>query len=551
MKKIVFWIIASLLLFLYLFFSFSNPEAKIGESFQQACQEVIAAQEMEGSSYASAFKLYNNAVAKINNIVDKHSSSEIALNLFKNKQKIGPYAFHEFKEEFIPQAKLRAEAENNPLDCSFYAVNLLDTVQFDDKLKLMKAAKLTEISIRYSKLWRYKKAATILSKGKEIVQTIYSNFFKVSAYAELAQILDSAGKKKEALQLLSQAKTTLENMSPYEQSEALGKIIAGYCSIGQVELALETVPQYDSANHDNSWSIISKHYAVNEKFDSALEIAKNIKDDNLLAETFQVIIRQYAANGRYEKAKELIAKINPMNIACKIKALADIGFYAGKEGQRNLGISYFEQAIKTANQFESYQLSQKLSALNYIAARFIELNDYQNAVKLLESNSAAAKKLSEFNRAEVFAEIAVSYGQMGELEKAIQLVNSYIPVYLIIEIQGDTLAQLALEYANNGQYQKALELAYKIPDETTLLGVNKASALSQIAIIAATTKDYQTALKIAKEINSPFYKPWTFGEIALQIANKRVPLRKKTMVKQYLHQIISALEPNKNPDEGF
>ncbi len=546
MKKIVLWIIASLLLCLYLFSSFSNPDAKIGKSFQQACQEVIAAQKMEGSSYASAFKLYNNAVAKINNITDKHSSSEIALDLFKNQQKIGPYPFLEFKEEIIPQAKLRAEAENNPLDCSFYAVNLLDTVQFDDKLKLMKAAKLAEISIRYSKLWRYNKAASVLTKGKSIVPTIYSDYFKVSAYAELTQILETAGKKKDALQLLSEAKTIMENMTSNEQSEALGEIISAYCSIGQFELALDILTQYNSMALDNAWSIVSQHYAVKGKLKSAIKITENIKDDNLLAETLRVIIEQYAANGRFEKAKEVAEEINPLNITWKSKALADIGFHAGKEGQRDLAISFFEQAIKTANQFESYQLPQKLSVLNYIASRFIDLQDYQNAGQLLESNSTLAKKMPEFNRAEAFAEIAVAYGRMGEAEKAIQLVKSYIPEYLTIDIQDDTFARLAIQYATNGQYQKALELTDKIADETTLLEINRASVLSRIAILAATAKDYQMALNIAKEINSSFYRPWTFGEIALQIADKRVPLRKKTQVKQYLHQIIAELEPGKN-----
>ena len=550
MKKIVFWIISSLGLLLYLFSSFSDPGAKIGASFQKACQEVIAAQKMESSSYTSAFKLYNNAVAKINNITNKYSSSEIALELFKNQQKIGPYPFLEFKEEIIPQAKLKAEAENSALDCSFYAVNLLDTIQFDDKLKQMKAAKLAEISIRYSKSWRFKKAASVLSKGKSIVQTIYSDYFKACACAELARILGTAGKKKEALQLLTQAETITKSLVPYEQPETLEKIIAAYCSIDQFESALDFAKQFDPPVPENAWSIISQHYAFKGKFKSALKTSENIKDDNLLAKTFQVIVEQSAAKGRFEKAEELAAQIRT-NITFKVMALADIGFHAGKEGQRDLALSYFEQAVKTANQFESFQLSQKLSVLNYIAARFIELHDYQNARQLLESNSALAKKLSEFNRAEAFAEIAEAYGQMDEAEKAIQLVKQYVPEYLTIDVQGATFARLALQHANKGQYQPALELARKMADETTLLEVNRASVLSQLAILAATAKEYQTALTIAKEINSSFYRPWTFGEIALQIANKRVPLRKKPQVKQYLHQIISELEPHRVSGETF
>ncbi len=544
MKKIVFWIAASLALILYLFSSFSDPGAKIGQSFQQACQEVIAAQKLESSSYTSAFKLYNNAVTKLNNITNKYSSSEIALNLFKNQLKIGPYLFLEFKEEIIPRAKLRADAENNPLDCSFYAVNLLDTTQYEDKLKLMKAAKLAEISIRYSEHWRYQKAASVLTEGKSIVQTIYSDSFKVSSLTEMAQVLGTAGKKKDALQLLYQAETILKTMVQSEQPPALLKIISAYCLIEEFASAEELLTQIKNTTQNDAWAIISQNYAIKGNLRTALKTVANVKDDHLQAETFRVIINEYAANGRYEKAEELTEKIAPLNIDQKTKALADIAFNAGKKGERDLAVSYFEQAIKAANQFESHELPQKLSALNYIAFRLVQLQDNKNAAQLLESNSALAKNMSEFNRAEAFAEIVVAYGQIGESEKSIKLIKTYIPDYLTIDIQGNTLSRLALQYANQSQYPKALELANQINDETTLLEVNRASVLSQIAIISAAAGDYQIALQIAKEITCPFYRPWTFGEIALQIPSNRLPFHKRTEVKQFLHQIISELEHN-------
>lgn len=542
-KKIVIWIFLSLGLFLYLLSSFSDPDAKISKSFQKACQEVIAARKMESSSYASAFKLYNNAVAKINNITDKYSSSEIALNLFRNQEKIGPYHFLEFKEDILPKAKYKAEAENDPLNCSLYAIDLLDTIQFDDKLKLRKAIKLTEISVKYSKSWQFKKAATVLAKGKSIVQTINSDSYQVSAFAEIAKVLGAAGKMKDALLLLAQAETIAANMVPYEQPEALEKIITAYCTIDRFEPALALVTQFNDHDPDGAWSLIAQQYAVKGQFKSALKTAENIKDDDFLSETLHVIVKEYAAKGSFEEAQELAAEISSSNIAWKVKALADIGFYAGKEGQRDLALSYFEQAIKTTDQFESYQLPQKLSALNYIAFNFIKLQDRQNAGQLLASNSSLATKLPEFNRAEAFAEIAVAYDQMGEAEKAIQLVQKYIPENLTIDVRGATFARLALQYANRGQYRQALALADKIADGAILLEVNRASVLSRIAILAAAADEYQTALEIAKKINSSFYRPWTFGEIALQIAGKRVPIHKKSLVKQYLHQIITELEP--------
>lgn len=546
-RKIVFWSISLLLLIVYLFLNFSDPDAKIWQSFQKACQEVIAAQQMESSSYTSAFKLYNNAASKLNNITTKHSSSEIALNLFRNQQKVGPYPFLEFKEEIIPRAKLKAEAENDPIDCAYYAVNLLDTVQFEDKLKLKKAAKLTEISIRYAQLWRFKKSNSVLTKGKSIVQTIYSDSFKVSALTEMAGVLGKTGKEKDALQLLSQAKTIVKNMPAHQQAAALHRIISAYCSMDQFESALEIAPK--SPAPDGAWAIVSQQYATKGNLKLALETLENIEVDNLLDETLLVIIGQFAAHGQFDKAEELTAKLNQLNISRKVKALANIGYHAGKNGQKDLAVSFLEQAIEAANQFESYQLPQKLSVLNYIVFRFIELQDYQNARKLLDSNSNLAKNMSEFNRAEAFAKIAVAYGQIGDAEQAIQLIEKYIPAYLTLDVRGATLAKLALQYANQGEYQKALELAVQI-DESTLLEYNRSSVLSQIAIISATAHDFKTAFEVAQKIHSSFYKPWTFCEIALLIPNRRLPFSKKPQVKQYLHQIITELEPQ-NSKEAF
>ncbi len=546
MKRVLFWVLASLGLIFYLIYSFSDPNAKIRQTFQKACQEVTTAKELEISSYASAYRMYNNAIAKLNNITSRYSSSEIALSLFNNKLKIGPYPFFEFKEEIIPNARLRAEAESNPLVCSFYAINLLDTIQYEDKLKLMKAAKLAEISARFSKNWQFKKAATVLTEGKTIVETIYSESFQIAALAEMAQVLGTSGKMKDARKLINQAKTITKTIPQNERQEALLKILTAYCMIEDFESAEELIMQFKPSFRNNAWSNIAQNYALKGKLRSALKTAQKVDSDDLQAETYHIIIREYAATDKIERAGELIAQINPSNIAWQAKTLADIAYYACKNDKENIAVSYFEEAIRTANQFETHELPQKISVLNYIAFRFIELQDNKNSFQLLDSNSSLAKNLAEFNRAEAFSEIAVAYNQIGESEKAMQLLTSYIPDYLTIDIRSSTLARLALQYSENEQYQKAIELANRIDDETTFLEVNRASVLSKIAIIAAKKGEYQTALDIAKEINCSFYKPWTLGEIALQLPNPNLHFHNKSKIKLLLHEIITELNLTNN-----
>lgn len=544
MKRVAFWSIASLVLILYLFYNFSDPDAKIKHTFQKACQEAHLAKELENKSYALAYRKYSKAIAKLNCIINKYSSSEIALNLFSNKLKIGPYPFLQFKEDIIPIAKMRAEAESNPLVCAYYAIDLLDTIQYEDKMKQMKAAKLAKISTEFTQNWKNKKGASVLSKGTEIVQTIYSDSFKVAALAEMAYILGEAGKHKDSLLLISQAETIIQEMSPNDRQEALLKIVTAYCQLDEFELAEELISQFKLPTLDKAWSSIAQNYAEKGKLRTALKTAANVTNDQLQAETLHTICVAYAANGKIERAGELASEINRLYLDWKAKALADIAFYACKDNKPNLAVDYFEKAVKTANQFESHELPQKISALNYIAFRFVELQDVNNSIQLLESNSALAKKLPEFNRAEAFAEIAAAYDQIGKTDDALQLVKSFIPDYLTIDIRSNTLARIGIQHARRGQYPKAVELANQIEDQSTLLGVNRASVLSEIAIIAANDGDYQTALQTAKEINCSFYKPWTLGELALQLPNPHFHFHKKTTIKQFLHQIITELNLN-------
>jgi hypothetical protein len=548
-KRITFWGLASIILILYLFYSFSDPGVKIGYKFQKACQEALTAKELENKSYALAYRKYNNAIAKLNNIINNYSSSDIALDLFNNQLKIGPYPFLEFKEEIIPTARLRAEAESNPLVCAFYAINLLDTIQHEDKLKQKKAAKLTEISTEFSKNWQFKKAASVLSEGKEIVETIYSDSFKAEAFTEMARILGTAGKQKDALQLIGHAESVVEDLPQSERQEALLKILTAYCLLDEFESAQSLITKFKPPFLDSAWLSIAQSYAAKGKLKTALETVENIDNDQLQAEALYNIAIAYAAAGKIEKAGELASEINPLYIDWKVKTLANVAFHAFKDNKRNLAFSYFEEALKTTNQFESHELPQKISALNYIVFRFVELQDHKNSVQLLESNSALATKLPEFNRAEAFAEIAVAYNLLGESEKALQLISNYIPNYLTIDIRSNTLARIAIQHAKKRQYPKAIELAGGITDDSTSLGINRASVLSDLAIIATNNGDYRIALQIAKEINCSFYKPWTLGEIALKLPNPHFHFRKKDKIKQFLHQIITEL--NFDKDDTF
>ncbi len=66
---------------LFAFRDWLNPDAGANQLFVEASQLVKSAQEVEQTSYAEAFKLYQAALTKAETITAKYQSSQLAVQL--------------------------------------------------------------------------------------------------------------------------------------------------------------------------------------------------------------------------------------------------------------------------------------------------------------------------------------------------------------------------------------------------------------------------------------------------------------------------------------
>lgn len=102
---------------LILFVGWANSEDEATKLLREAAQLVKSAQEAEKTSYAEAFRLYTEALAKVEKITVAYPSSPLAVKLTQGEAKIGLYTLTELKETIVPQAKMKAEAnEKRPVN---------------------------------------------------------------------------------------------------------------------------------------------------------------------------------------------------------------------------------------------------------------------------------------------------------------------------------------------------------------------------------------------------------------------------------------------------
>jgi hypothetical protein len=89
---------------------------------------VQAARAAEKTSYSEAYTLYQGALAKAEALTEQYPSSALGQKLAAGEVKIGPYSLDELTETIIPQAKLRAEAEESPLACALLVAGTVESV---------------------------------------------------------------------------------------------------------------------------------------------------------------------------------------------------------------------------------------------------------------------------------------------------------------------------------------------------------------------------------------------------------------------------------------
>ncbi|MBC8427220.1 MAG: hypothetical protein H8E00_01030 [Deltaproteobacteria bacterium] len=430
MKKAMLHIISGCL-GMVLFVGCSSPDEKANKLFVEASQLIKSAQEVEKTSYPSALKIYNEALTKVDKIISKYPSSQIAVKLSQGEAKIGNDTINEFRETVRYYTRLKTEAEENPFSCAILIFDVAKTIK-DANLKVWALAHISE---KYAQSGQKDKAMELLSKALAVAKTIKVAHLKALALADISDKYVEVGQKDKAMELVSQA-FVLISKTDKDSIELL--VIA--MRIGMV------LPH------------INKRYSEDERYDKILqEVQKKMQKYWAKAYELADTSDKYAQVGQKDKALELLSRA--LAVATKIEegypkanALAHIANKYAEYGQ-------YDKALKVVTIIqEDYP---KANALAHIAINYAEYGQYEKAFQVVN------KIVDKPSKAEALTDIAENYFQFGQKDRAVQL---YFQSFLVAEtIKGaggacrnTALAHIAKKYAEDGQYDKALNVVTKI-----------------------------------------------------------------------------------------
>ena len=217
MKKTLFRIIINCL-GMVLFVGCSSPDEKANKLFVEASQLVKLVQEVERTSYFDAFKLYKDALEKLERITAKYPSSQLAVKIVQGEAKIGPYTITDFKDSIVYQGKERVAAEESPFAC---ALLVAETIEHDYP-KGEALASIVSIVINYTEPEQEDKASETLSQALQIAEAEKIAVVKDMMLSGVAGNYAVAGQRNHAVQL---AKTIRD---AGEKASALAEIGSAY-----------------------------------------------------------------------------------------------------------------------------------------------------------------------------------------------------------------------------------------------------------------------------------------------------------------------------------
>lgn len=433
------------------------------------------------------------------------------------------------------------------------AVQIAETIE--DKATKINA--LSAIAIKLAAAGQTQKATRLLERAIELSKQTDDNFtfyYQEPARRDIAISMAKAGNIQRALQFIE----TIN--SDFRQAEALNAIAPILAEKGETEQARQILLKalskargitgdyaYEANGScgNDKFEVLSKiaaNLSLLKQFDTALEVAKSVTGCSSAngdsSEDYQAWaylgILAHLANA--EQVKQTWASAQTMqNGAEKMPVWSEIGKKLAVMGEINLALTVAEkisQEFQTVTAINSgldvREFGEKERSLRGIAIELAKKQQFATALKVaqliqeLTGEQEAAVK--QFNlqtqpsiKALTLVEIAREFAQAGQVEPALQLVNS------IHNQEGKALGIIAIAQAlqRTGQASQANKLLSEnlqipaIPPANDL-EANQSSA--RIAVALVTVDKVDLALQIAKSIKNDTTQEQAIANIASQLS---------------------------------
>jgi len=493
----------------------------------------------QAESYSGALTLYKKALTKLETIISRYSSSNIAVELVKEN------TINELKYEILPWAILRADAEKSPFACAFYLIKKWytgggdPTDGFDE---------LSTVATKYANIGQKDKALKILDELLSKAEQLRDYEYRGRALGILATRYAEIGEFEEALRIvdrnvmliplptnhaeLGQLDRALKIVQaidwPRAKVEALVEIAGGYARLGQENKAQETYAEALALAqkgwnwvYARSWAFlkIASNYAelgernkALEVLEEAFEAAKVIVDRN---ELLVGIAIEYVKLDQSEQALKAVEAMDSRPE--KVEALVEIAGGYARLGQENKAAAVFEKAIDVAD-WEG----GKGWVLTQIATKYTKLGQEDEALVILNEAMALASP--------PLAEIAFKYAELGLPDKALRIAEKLPSSWT----KWRTFTEIAVKYAQLGKLEQVhdiiLQIRYKKQFNTLEYTLHK------LATTWAELSKFEQALQMVEQLSSEIDKAENLMEIDLAYAQLGQEIKKDQ--KDILNRIV-------------
>jgi tetratricopeptide (TPR) repeat protein len=432
-------------------------------------------------NYSKLNDTYTSAKEKIDTILSKYPSSDIAVGLISEQIKISGLTVKQFMGKAIIVKQMK-DSEESPLSCAqliametinskkeksrmfFHMANLHARVGLKDKVRLFlsKAFEVANNSItmddKSDALFVIAKTYAefgYLENALEVVESINNPDDRIRALVEITCEYADIIEKEKALQMLSYAHKKVSPSIEY-RDYYLEDLAIKYAELGLLDQSLNIVISIDDAEKKigNLISLASKYAGLNKREKSiyilsqAFNDSKNVSDYDLERILINIAVA-YIDVGEKEKAAQLLAQAldmnnKYMNLYSKSIKLGEIAGQYARIEQYDQVAQLLSKAFKATESINDEKMA--IDAYTLITCEYADLVQNEHATQALLENFEMVKNLNKGFQTWSLSLIASKLADLGQLDKAIAVWDSN-------------------NFVNNGSYtEQSVNIASKFID---------------------------------------------------------------------------------------
>ncbi|MGM0462242.1 MAG: hypothetical protein ACQEQ4_07475 [Fibrobacterota bacterium] len=395
-------------------------------SREDSAEEIIAraesliqlAEEHRQEDYAQTLRYYNQAIQKLETLMEEtHSSTQAVEDLRSGERTLKNHTVEELRQKVLPAIQRRAEAEENLFSLiSLIADNTQDAYYQSLIYMLSGQASLHRNDSA--------QAQKNLRRALSLIDTLTPAYLKIDILTSLAV---SSNSHSASMDILERAVHTLSFMqdTPLKQRLRLS-IISAYAAIGEFETARELIPAIsDSYIHECAYLELVRHKSPRyTDINRAIELTEKIIEYPLLRyKSYGEIVMKLMEDNKVEQARNLhdIAEKNYLPEISKTasKAYAHIDNGKIRAHMPNTSVS-FDQAQSLIHSIDD--IHTRIDLLIYLGSTLSDINETSHATMVLQTARDLIQELGNSRKSyEKTADLARAYGAAENFTDAFSL----------------------------------------------------------------------------------------------------------------------------------